>query len=59
MVLSLASLLHRLPLFSQLAILGGNHHCLEAARILSSSVEYLSTHLYSSSIVTGGSSDSD
>ena len=31
----------------------------EAARILSSSVEYLSTRLYSSSIVIGGSSDSD
>ena len=31
----------------------------EAARILSSSVEYLSACLYSSSIVTSGSSDSD
>ena len=31
----------------------------EAAWILSSSVEYLSAHLYSSSIVAGGSRDSD
>ena len=31
----------------------------EIARILSSSVEYLSSRLYSSSIVRGGSSDSD
>ena len=31
----------------------------EATRILSSSVEYLSALLYSSSIVTGGSRDSD
>ena len=31
----------------------------EAARILSSSVEYLSAHLYSCSIVVGGSRDSD
>ena len=31
----------------------------EAARILSSSVEYLSAHLYVSSIVASGSSDSD
>ena len=31
----------------------------EAARILSSSVEYLSTRLYNSSIVAGGSRDSD
>ena len=31
---------------------------LEAARILSSSVEYLSVRLYNSSIVTGGSRDS-
>ena len=31
----------------------------EAARILSSSVEYLSVDLYSSSIVRGGSNDSD
>ena len=31
----------------------------EAARILSSSVEYMSAHLYSSSIVRGGSNDSD
>ena len=30
-----------------------------AARMLSSSVEYLSTHLYNSSIVAGGSKDSE
>ena len=31
----------------------------EAARVLSSSVEYLSTRLYNSSIVVGGSRDSE
>ena len=30
-----------------------------AGRILSSNVEYLSTHLYNSSIVAGGSIDSE
>ena len=30
-----------------------------AARMLSSSIEYLSVHLYNSSIVSGGSKDSD
>ena len=46
----------RIISFDQLAC---NHDILDLTRVLSSSIEYLSTRMYNSSIVVSGSKDSD
>ena len=59
MVLALAPFLHGLPLHGDLLFWAVIITVWEATRIFSSSVEYLSTRLYSSSIIAGGSKDSN